>query len=459
MKVTALLLAGILSILLPVASASADSLKSAVQAALTSNPQLKASDANFRALTYDLLYTGVGFQPTVTLSGEAGQEYVDNPTGLAPADNRDAKFNSDVRVVAELTVFDGFKRANGVYAAAARVDQGAFELLDASETMALMVAEQHINIARQQQLLRVARRNQARLRKIYDQAQTLLDGGSLPASDFVQIEMAQFTAQVTIADIQRRLQEASAGYKRLTGKAPPAGLQVPKPVRPPSSMEEYVKDSVHNSYRVRSAGANVDVRAFEKSMAEAEFAPQVKLRAGASAGRNLDGSRGSEKNVFVGVGLSWQLYGGKRAERRASLDERKNEALYQRMAVVRDVEELATIAWTSYQINSLKRDILVRQVDASQTMLDNFEAEFEMATRGVLDLMVATNRLYNAQIERVNSDAILSFSGFRALAAQSRLANHFGVAQSNRVLASQIAPSVGQKPRDVISKGRLLLDK
>ena len=129
------------------------------------------------------------------------------------------------------------------------------------------------------------------------------------------------------------------------------------------------------------------------------------------------------------------------------------------MAVVRDVEELATIAWTSYQINSLKRDILGRQVDASQTMLDNFEAEFEMATRGVLDLMVATHRLYNAQIERVNSDAILSFSGFRALAAPSRLANHFGVAQSNRVLASQIAPSAGQKPRDVISKGRLLLDK
>ena len=459
MNVTSLLLAGTLSLLLPVASASADSLKSAVHAALTSNPQIKAADANFRSLTYDLLYTEAGFLPTVTLYGDVGKEYVDNPSGLSPADNRDAKVNSEIRVVAELTLLDGFARVNRTYAAAARVDQSAFELLDASETMALMVAEQYINIARQQQLLHVARRNHARLRQISQKAQTLLEGGSLPASDFVQIELAQYTAQATIADIQRRLQESSARYKRLTGKAPHAGFQLPRPVRPPSSMEDYVKDSVRNSYRVRIAGANVDVRGYEQNIAEADFAPQVKLQAGASAGRNLDGSSGSEERVFVGVGMSWQLYGGKRAERRLSLSERKNEALYQRMAVVRDVEELATIAWTAYQMNSVKSDILSSQVNASNVMLDNFETEFEMATRGVLDLMVAVNRLYNAQFEQVNARAILAFSGFRALAAQSQLANHFGVADSNRVLVSQINPRVGERPRDVIGKGRLLLDK
>lgn len=393
MKVTSLLFVAAVSLLSPIAPASADSLKSAVQAALTSNPSIKAADANFRSLTYDLLYTESGFTPTVTLYGDVGTEYVDDPNGLSPADNRNAMVYSELRVVAELTLLDGFARANRTYAAAARLDQSAFELLDASETMALMVAEQYINIARQQQLLHVARKNHARLRQISQKAQTLLNGGSLPASDFVQIELAQYTAQATIADIQRRLQESSARYKRLTGKAPHAGFKMPKAVRPPASMEDYVKDSVRNSYRVRIAGANVDVRGFEQNIAEAEFEPQVTLQAGASAGNNLDGSSGREERAFVGVGLSWQLYGGQRAERRMGLSERKNEALYQRMAVVREVEELATIAWTAYQMNSIKRDIMSSQVSASNTMLDNFENEFEMANRGVLDLMVTVNRL------------------------------------------------------------------
>jgi len=459
MKLTSVLVAGTLAVFLTAEHGWADSLQSAVRAALTSNPQLKAADANFRALTYDLLHSEAGFEPSVRLFGDVGAEYVDDPQGLSAADNGQTKLKSELGVVAELTLFDGFARANRVYAAAARVDQSSFELLDASETMALMVSEQYINVARQQHLLGVAQRNLRRLRQISRQAETLVEGGRLPASDRFQIDAAIFSAQATIADIQRRLVESGARYKRLVGKSAHANLGMPQPVRPPASMEAYVTSAVRSSYRVRIAGSNVDVRGFEQEIAEADFAPLVTLNAGTSLGDNLDGSSGSERRAFVGVGLSWQLYGGKRNERRMGLSERKNEALYQRMAVVREVEELATIAWNGFQMNMIRSDYMASEVRAYQRMVSSYDREFELATRSVLDLLVAENRLYNARFAEVNAAAILSYTGYRALAAQSQLAKHFGVKNSERVMATQIAPSKGQKPRDVISKGRLLIEK
>ncbi|MFT6674221.1 MAG: adhesin transport system outer membrane protein [Sulfitobacter sp.] len=459
MKFTTFLVSGLLALSLTAHSGQADSLKSAVQTALTSNPQLKAADANFRALTYDLLYSEAGFQPTVRLFGDLGSEYVDDPQGLSAADNKRAKFNSQLGVVAELTLFDGYARANRVYAAAARVDQSSFELLDASETMALMVSEQYINIARQQRLLAVAQQNLRRLQNISRQAGTLVEGGRLPASDRIQIQAGIYSAQATIADIQRRLTESLARYKRLVGKSAHANFPLPPPVRPGASMERYVAESVSNSYRVRIAGSNVEVREYEQGIAEADYAPQLTLNAGASLGNNLDGSRGSERRAFVGVGLSWQLYGGKRNARRMGLSERKNEALYQRMAVVREVEELASIAWNAFQMNMIRSEYLASEVRSYQGMVNSYNREFELATRNVLDLLVAENRLYNARFEQVNAAAILSYSGFRALAAQSKLAKYFGVKNSNRVMATQIAARQGQKPLEVIRKGRLLLDK
>jgi adhesin transport system outer membrane protein len=424
---------------------------------LTDNPELKAADADFRAYVHELLKERGGFEPTVTLFGDVGAEYVDDPSGLAAADNAETKATGELGVVAELPILDGFRRANQVYAAAARVDRSSFELLDASETMSLMVAEQYINVARQQRLLGIAEQNLRRLRAIRSQAQDLVDGGRLPVSDVLQVEASIFSAQATIADIQRALVVSAARYENLVGHEPRGVLQLPPPVAPPASLQDFVRAAVQGSYRVRTATSNVDVRGFEQEIDDAEFRPQLNLNAGASYGRNLDGARGEENRAFVGLGLTWKLYGGDRKDRRLALGERRNEALYLRMAVIRDVEELATIAWKTFGINAQRSQFLARQIDANTDLVASYNQEFELATRSVLDLLAAENGLFNARFEKVNNDAMLAFAGYRALAAQSGLARHFGVRASEQVLGSVLAPRTGQNPRAVIDKGQVLI--
>ncbi|MCR9125641.1 MAG: TolC family protein [Rhodobacteraceae bacterium] len=441
------------------APVNADSLKSAVRDTITSNPELRAGDANFRALIFELLQAQDGFDPVVSLYGDIGQEYVDDPAGLSVADNARAKFKSELGVAAELTLYDGRRTANEIYAAAARVDRSAFELLDASETMALMVSEQYINIARQQALLRAARNNIAALRDLLRQADALVEGGRLPASDRFQIEAALLSSQASVQDIEQRLIEAGAQFKRLTGYAPRGTFAIPSPVHPRGAQADFVRHAIYNSHRVKVASTDVEVRTFEQGIADADFQPQVTLNAGASVGNNLDGSSGSERRAFVGVGVTWQLYGGRRHERRLSLSERKNEALYRRMAVIREVESLATSAWGAFHTNQRRLDLLTRQVRSFSDLRDSYSREFELTTRTVLDILVAENRLYNARVQQINAAAVLSFSGFRALAAGSGMARHFGVPVSDRVLGTPIAPEQGERPLGVVDRGRSLLGR
>ncbi len=438
---------------------SAHDLRSVVQSTLTSNPELKAADANFKAFAYELLQQKGEFEPTVTLFGDVGEEYVNDPAGLSAADNARAKTTTEIGVVARLPLFDGYRRANQVYASAARVDRSSFELLDASETMALMVAEQYINVARQQLLLGVAQQNLTRLREIMDLADNLVEGGRIPFSDLLQVESSIFAAQATIAEIRRSLDAAKARYRALVGEDPKGTLGMPSAPAPPNSVELVVQESLKNSYRLKVASTNIEISKFEREIADSEFRPQLSLNAGGSYGRNLDGASGEEDRAFIGLELSWTLYGGGRRDQRLSLSERTNEAMYQRMSVMRDVEELARIAWSSYFNNSVRSGFLASRIESNSQLVDSYAQEFQAATRSLLDLLIAENGLVNAQFEQVNTRAILAFAGYRALAAQSKLATYFGVNASQTVLSQIVSPQTGQKPLAVIRKGQPLVNR
>jgi len=438
-------------------AAQAETVGDAVRRALSSNPQIKAADANYRAFAYELLERRGGFQPSVNLFADISQDYVDKPDSLSVEDNATFKTARQLGVVAEIALYDGYARANSVYAGAARLDQSAFDLLDASENLALVVVEAYINVARQRQLLIIAEQSLAKYTQIRDEARALVAGGQMPISEMLQIESRIYAAEVSIYEIRRAITTAEIRYRALVGSMPVGAISVPAPVAPPGSLDVLLKDSVSNNFLVRRSGLEVDAREFEKVVADGQFRPRVSLRSGGSLGQDLGGSSGRDNNVFVGLGLEWQLYGGERQARQQALDARKNQALYDRLAIVREVEELSGTAWATYRSAEARLKTLDMQVDVNELLVENYNEEFQVGTRSLLDLLVAEAGLDASRVEKVNNAAILSFSSYRILAAQSRLADHFGVAQSEVLLGRLIDPETGQKPLALIDKGRAVV--
>ncbi len=411
-----------------------ETLRDAVRSAVTTNPAVHAASDQSRASAYDLLKLQSEFQPEVTLYGEAGAQRVDDPGSLSPADNDETKFAREIGLRADLVLFDGGRRANLVYANAARVDSSIFRLLDASETMALNATEVYIDVYRHLLLLDATHRNLARHREIGAKVVNLVEGGRLPLSDRLQTEDRIRASQLLVIDIERGLRDADARFERIVGHRRKGGLSVPVPDVQVGSLAQLLDRAVANSFRVRVAATRIDEAEYEREAGEADRKPLISLNAGVRHGVDIDGVGGSETDTFIGLRMNWVLHKGGRSARNRSMIERRNQAISERHVAIREVRELAERTWNAHQAALDRARLLDVQLAVNRRLVEQFETEFEAATRTLLDLLEVQRATFEVEFEKISADASLAFSRYRLLAAQSRLARHFGVENANAAL-------------------------
>ncbi|WP_172676927.1 TolC family protein [Aestuariivita boseongensis] len=405
----------------------AESIRDAVRHAVTTNPLVQARDANMKASAYELLRLRGEYLPRVEIFGDIGRERVDDPTSLEVATENDVtKTRRQIGVRASYVLFDGFRRANLVYANAARVDASIFSLLDASETMALNAAEAYIDVYRHQALLEVARRNVRKHISIGQQVRDLVEAGRLPFSDELTIDDRIAAARLVELDVQRSLRDAHARYVRVIGRAPSGNMSLTN-VKLPRSEQALREAALTNSYRLKGAQARLDQTTYQQGISQADRYPQLTLDVGASRGENRNGNFNTRNDQFAGISMSWTLYKGGRNDERRAFAQRSYEAAFQRDAAARDVIDLSSRSWTSLQTNDERARRLRQQLGINRSLVDVYREEFDAAKRTLLDLLEIERSRFNVEFEKVSADASLAFSKYRVLATQSRLAEHFGL--------------------------------
>ncbi|WP_229884147.1 TolC family protein [Roseobacter sp. MH60115] len=428
----------------------AETLPDAVRFAVTTNPAIKASQAEMRATAYDLIQLRGEYEPRVTLSGETGWQRVSDGNSLSAADNENTKARNQLGVRAELVLFDGFRRANLVYANAARVDGSIFRLLDASETMALNATEAYIDVHRHRQLLTVAKRNVAKHEEIGARVRDLVQGGRLPFSDELTIDDRVRSARLAQLDVERALRDANARYERVIGRPPTGAMSVPLAKAPPS-LAQLSSIAERNSYRVQFARTQIDQTRFQSEVTLSDRYPELSLNAGVVRDINRNGVSGTRTDETVGIGLRWTIYqGGRQAERRA-LAERNSRALALQAVAVRDVRELAARTWNTYRTNADRVAQLNDQLRINRLIVEVYGDEFLAAKRTLLDLLEVERARFNVEFEAVGARAGLAFSTYRALAAQSLLAEHFGLAKADIALEPRFQDRVKGNPTAVFN--------
>lgn len=408
----------------------AESLREAVRFAVTTNPVVKASEAQMRAAAFELLLLEREYTPTVTLDGEVGWQRIDDPSNLSPEDNDDGKARNRIGLRAELVLFDGFRRSNLVYANAARVDGSIFRLLDASETLALNATEAYIDVYRHRVLRDVAMRNVAKHEEIGQRVRDLVRGGRLPFSDELTIDDRIRSAKLTQLTVEQALRDANARYERVIGRQPSGGMSVPL-AQTPQSLATFKTEAVNNSYRVQFARTQIDQSRFQAEAILSDRLPRVSLNAGISRDKNRNGVSGTRDDQSIGLGLRWLLYqGGRKAERNA-LAEQTSRAMAEQHIAVREVNELAARTWNAYTTNLERTQQLREQLRINRLLVEVYQDEFEAAKRTLLDLLEIERARFNVEFESVGAEAGLAFSTYRTLATRSKLASHFGLQKSD----------------------------
>jgi len=442
-------LAIVLATMLCAGPSTAESLRSAVEAAVRTNPSVLAAGAEARGSAYDVLQLRSEYEPAVRLFGEVGPEYVNDPANLSAEDNQDWKISRSIGIEAEVVLFDGFRRANLLYANAARVDGNIFRLMDASETMALNATEVYIDVFRHRGLAAAAERNLERHREIGRQVAELVEGGRLPLSDRLQVEDRVRAAELALIDVRRALEDANARYTRIVGRPPSGSMSIPRVSGLPGSSEALAETAVRRSFRVRVAETELNSALYAQRIVEADRAPRVTLNAGGSYGQDTDGASGSDNDVFVGLRFNWTLYQGGRTPQSRALIEQRSKAMSERNVAIRDVRELADRTWNGYRANAQTARVLAEQLTSAEALVSQFRAEFEAGTRSLLDVLEAERVRFDVEFEKLSADASFAFSTYRLLAVESRLADHFGVAPANMPFAPDFESRALAEPRSV----------
>jgi adhesin transport system outer membrane protein len=415
-------------------SVYAITLEEAVRAAVTTNPTARAAESGVQASAMELLQLEGEYRPTLNLYGEIGGTYFDDADRLNVIDQRDTKIYREVGIVGELTLFDGYRRANRVYQNAAALDGAIFRLYDASETMALNAVEAYIDVIRHRQLLEVTAQNIARHRQIIRQVDDLVNAGRLPTSTGFEAQERLLAAQMSRVEVQQALYDANARFLSVVGEDPDHHMHVPMVRDVPLNKREFVIRSVRNNFRLKQFENNILQREFEVGIVTADERPQVRLQAGVRHGREVSGTSGSESDAFVGVRVDWEFYAGGREARERALQHRTSEARAERDAVRREVFETAERTWHAYDANIERTVLLSRRLSAARKTADQYQEQFQAGSRSLIDVLDAERTIFNVRFEQVSAQASFTFSQYRLLASQSLLAKRFNVTSANVAL-------------------------
>jgi adhesin transport system outer membrane protein len=413
--------------------AQQNTLKSVAQQAVLSSPEVLQKWHAYQAADAEKDVAFGGYLPRVDLAAGVGRENRDDPIMV-----KDYTRRSTTLSLTQM-LYDGFATRNEVQ----RLDHARqvryFELLDASETIALEAARAYVDVLRYRKLVTLAEDNYIRHRAVFEQIQKKAQAGVARRVDLEQAAGRLALAEANLLTETSNLHDVGARFQRLVGAAPARDLAAASsltkglPGEPAKMLlvalnrNPAIQGAIEN---VRAADSAVDVR-------KAAYQPRVDLRLKNERGNDLNGYIGTTDNKTAEVVLTWNLFNGlsDMARSRQYADQR-SVAKDLRDKTCRDVRQTAAIAYNDTRKLVEQLTYLDQHQLATEKARDAYRKQFDIGQRTLLDLLDTENELFQAKRAYVNADHDLLIAQARSHAS---LGNLLQALELSRVARDEIA--------------------
>ena len=429
------------AVLLCTSPAYAVELREAVQAALSTNPEIRQAVANTQATREERIQAQGRWHPRVSVEGSAGVRNLRNPTRRSIGIADETLWPIEGELILDQLLFDSGGREAEIRRQAARTDAAAARVEERAEFVALNVARTYIDYLLQQRLVAIAQDNATFHERLAGDLREGVSKGSISIADQQQAEERLQSARDRVTEAREDLENAAITFRTLTG-IPVDSVSMPPDLSQcqPATLEQAEALARQNNPRVQEALADLATAREEIRAARAEIGPKVNLEGRARAGHDIDGFSGRTTDLLGNVVLRWDLYNGGIKE--ANVREQRNRAdevhgrLFER---TRRAEEDVRTAWSRLQNQNRLVSELETQQRISDDLLLSYREQFNIGRRSLLDVLDAQNTRNNVQAQTETARLSKLYAQYRVLASANRLIECLGVSMPSAAYSNERA--------------------
>ena len=417
------------AVLLSATPAWAVDLREAVQAALSTNPEIRQAVSNTVATREELNQAKGLYYPRVSVEGRAGVRSLRNPTRRAIGIADETLWPIEGDLIVDQLVYDSGGREAQIRRDAARSDAAAARVEERSEFIALNVARTYIDYILQQRLVAIAQDNATFHERLAGDLREGVSKGSISIADQQQAEERLQSARAKVTEAREDLDAAAISFQSLTG-LPIDSVSMPPDLSQylPASLAEAEALARQSNPRVQESIADLAAARETVREARADIGPRLNLEGRARAGRDIDGFAGRTTDLQANAVLRWDLYNGgiKEANVREQMGraDQAHGMVFQR---TREAEEASRNAWSRLQNQRRLAGELESQGKISDDLLLSYREQFNIGRRSLLDVLDAQNTRYNVQAQTETARLAALYAQYRLLASVNRLTEALGV--------------------------------
>jgi len=418
--------------LLPLA-ASADTLPWALTQAYQNNPTLNAQRASVRATDESVPQALSGYRPRVTLTGAAGDQYLDSLTKTSTPTQRPATYSQTSGNVATQsyggtitqTLFNGFGTASRTRQAEQLVSAARETLRLTEQTVLLNAATAYMNLIRDAAILDLQRRNVEVLQEQLRQTRDRFNVGEVTRTDVAQAESRLAQARASMLTAESNYTTSRSNYRQTigveAGKLTPAS---PVDRLSPQNLQAAIVEARARHPSVTTAMFNIDAALFQVKIAESSLYPTLNVVGSTQKNFGSSTALASIETFAASVTgqLSIPLYQG--GTEYATIRQAK-ETLTQRridLDTARDQSQQTLVqSWGQLEAAKAQIQATTTQVNAAEIALNGVREEARVGQRTTLDVLNAQQELVNARVALVTAQRDRVVASYALLAASGRL--------------------------------------
>ncbi|WP_447553467.1 TolC family outer membrane protein [Vreelandella sp. EE22] len=402
-------------------------LPSAIQQTIITNPEVNAAWANFNASGSDIRAAQGGYLPSIDVRGGVGRQDREN-------DGR-GSYSSDF---AELTlsqmVFDGFATRSEVE----RLDRARlvayFQLLGASEDVALEAFRSYVDVLRYREMVRLAQDNYRQHQRVFGQIEERTLSGAGRGVDLEQISGRLALAESNLMSEASNLHDVTARYQRIVGQLPAENM-TPAPSLAeglPADVAQAVRMAFEGNPDFQAAIENIAVARAQQESARAGYMPRLDIQGRTGTNNQDDAVSGRSDEHSIQLVASMNLYrGGADLATFQAAASRIEQAQSQREVACTNVRQTTQIAYNDTQRLREQLNYLNEHRQSIDRVRGAYQQQFDIGQRTLLDVLDSENEYFEASRAYANAESDLTMAQARTLASMGQLMQTLNVTRDD----------------------------